>query len=57
MFYSEEIVRDFDLRLLVIDDNEEITEAVHFFCESKKNIVLHGQRCSAGVREDQTREI
>ena len=56
MFYSEEIVRDFDLRLLVIDDNEEITEAVHF-CESKKNIVLHGQRCSAGVREDQTREI
>ena len=52
MFYSEEIVRGFDLRLLVIDDNEEITEAVHFFCESKKNIVLHGQRCSAGVRED-----
>jgi len=26
------------LRLLVIDDNEEITEAIHFFCESKKDI-------------------
>ena len=44
MFYSEEIVRGFDLRLLVIDDDEEITEAVHS-CVNKKNIVLHGQRC------------
>ena len=26
------------MRLLVIDDNEEITEAIHFFCESKKDI-------------------
>jgi two-component system, OmpR family, response regulator len=26
------------LRILVIDDNEEITEAIHFFCESMKNI-------------------
>jgi CheY-like chemotaxis protein len=30
--------RRFDLRLLVIDDNEEITEAIHFFCESEKDI-------------------
>ena len=30
--------RRFDLRLLVVDDNEEITEAIHFFCESKKDI-------------------
>jgi CheY-like chemotaxis protein len=27
-----------DLRILVIDDNEEITEAIHFFCESMKDI-------------------
>ena len=26
------------MRILVIDDNEEITEAIHFFCESKKDI-------------------
>ena len=26
------------MRLLVIDDNEEITEAIHFFCESMKDI-------------------
>jgi CheY-like chemotaxis protein len=26
------------LRLLIVDDNEEITEAIHFFCESKKDI-------------------
>ena len=26
------------MRLLVVDDNEEITEAIHFFCESKKDI-------------------
>ena len=30
--------RRFDLRLLVVDDSEEITEAIHFFCESKKDI-------------------
>ena len=27
-----------DLRILVIDDNEEITEAIQFFCESMKDI-------------------
>ena len=26
------------MRLLVVDDNEEITEAIHFFCESKEDI-------------------
>jgi two-component system, OmpR family, response regulator len=26
------------LRILVIDDSEEITEAIHFFCESMKDI-------------------
>lgn len=26
------------MRLLVIDDSEEITEAIHFFCESMKDI-------------------
>ena len=26
------------MRILVIDDNEEITEAIHFFCESMKDI-------------------
>jgi len=26
------------VRILVIDDNEEITEAIHFFCESMKDI-------------------
>jgi two-component system, OmpR family, response regulator len=26
------------LRILVIDDNEEITEAIHLFCESMKDI-------------------
>ena len=26
------------MRILVIDDNEEIAEAIHFFCESMKDI-------------------
>ena len=26
------------MRILVIDDSEEITEAIHFFCESMKDI-------------------
>ena len=36
--YLIQKIGGFDLRLLVIDDNEEITEAIHFFCESKKDI-------------------
>lgn len=28
----------FDLRLLVVDDNEEITEVITFYCGAKKDI-------------------
>ena len=31
-------IGSFNLRILVIDNNEEITEAIHLFCESMKGI-------------------
>ena len=38
MFYLEEIVRGFGLRLLVVDDNEEITEAITDYLSTDQTI-------------------
>jgi CheY-like chemotaxis protein len=38
MIYSGEIIRGFGLRLLVVDDNEEITEAITVYCGAEQTI-------------------
>jgi len=38
MFYLEEIVRGFGSRLLVVDDNEEITEAITDYLSTDQTI-------------------
>jgi CheY-like chemotaxis protein len=54
--YTEEKVRGFDLRLLVIDDNHEITEAITFYCSAEKDIdcqvVNDGQEGLERIRND-----
>jgi two-component system OmpR family response regulator len=54
--YTEEKVRGFDLRLLVIDDNHEITEAITFYCSTEKDIdcqvVNDGQEGLGRIRND-----
>ena len=54
--YTEEKVRGFDLRLLVIDDNHEITEAITFYCSTEKDIdcqvVNDGQEGLESIRND-----
>jgi CheY-like chemotaxis protein len=56
MFYPREIVRGLGLRLLVVDDNEEITEAITVYCRAEQTIecevVNEGQQGLERIRND-----
>jgi DNA-binding response OmpR family regulator len=44
-----------DLRLLLIDDNEEITEAVSFYCESKNiecDVINEGKKGLDSIQDE-----
>jgi DNA-binding response OmpR family regulator len=46
----------FDLRILVVEDNDEISEAMSFYCSAKKdiecNVVNNGQEGLERIRND-----
>ena len=46
----------FDLRILVVEDNDEISEAMSFYCSAKKdiecNVINNGQEGLERIRND-----
>ena len=54
--YTEEKVRGFDLRLLVIDDTQDMTDAITFYCNTEKDLDCHvindGQKALDIIRNE-----
>jgi DNA-binding response OmpR family regulator len=57
MFYSGENSKRFGLRLLVVDDNEEITEAITVYCSADQNIECEVINDGPQVLENEKRQF
>jgi DNA-binding response OmpR family regulator len=56
-FIQEKIARGFGLRLLVVDDNEEITEAITVYCSADQNIECEVINDGPQVLENEKRQF